>query len=160
MRPKKPRRASLDEVRITRETDTAVIEFADPAISGVHFRLGHPVHAMSDREILEEFNAMIEARDEIAARFDNKVVEIPIGKPQITHSPDADQWVPKGSVLRCHIEDDERGELVVYIDDQKLDLREFGRLLTTYAGWGMRIYFVAEDAVAEEPVLEVREPEG
>ena len=46
------------------------------------------------------------------------------------------------------------------IDDQKLDLREFGRLLTTYAGWGMRIYFVAENAVAEEPVLEVREPES
>jgi hypothetical protein len=96
MRPKKPRRASLDEVRITRETDTAVIEFTDPAISGVHFRLGHPVHAMSDREILEEFNAMLEARDEFAARFDNKVVEIPIGKPQITYSGCAHNLVSMG----------------------------------------------------------------
>ncbi len=114
---------------------------------------------MSDREILEEFNAMIEARDEIAARFENKVVEIPIGKPQITYFPNADQWAPKGSVLRCHIEDDERGELVVYIDDQKLDLREFGRLLTTYAGWGMRIVFVPDDELDHTPKTVVREPD-
>jgi hypothetical protein len=32
-------------------------------------------------------------------------------------------------------------------------------MLTTYAGWGMRIYFVDEDSVAEEPKLEIRDPE-
>jgi hypothetical protein len=159
MRKKKPRRASIDEVHITRETDGAIIEFADPEISVVHFRLGPQTTSMSDTEILEAFNNMIDARDEFAAQFENKVVEIPQGKPQIQYSPDADQWTPRGSVLRCHIEDDEHGELVVHVDDQELDLHAFGRLLTTYAGWGMRIYFVDEDSVAEEPELEIRDPE-
>lgn len=159
MRMTKPRRASLDEVRITREDDAAIIEFADPKISGVHFRIGRCVFEMTDAEILNHFNEMIEARDAIAAQFENKVVEVPIGKPQIQYSEESVQWVPRGSVLRCHIEDDEQGELVVHIDDHELDLRQFGRMLTTYAGWGMRIYFVDEDSIAEEPIVEVREPE-
>ena len=125
-------------------------------------RLAHlleNVQSMTDAEILNYFNEMIESRDEIAAQFENKVVEVPLGKPQIHYSEGADQWVPRGSVVRCHIEDDERGELVVYIDDHELNLRQFGRMLTTYAGWGMRNYFADEDSIAEDPIVEVREPE-
>jgi hypothetical protein len=33
-------------------------------------------------------------------------------------------------------------------------------LLSTYAGWGMRIEFVPEDEVHRHPVLEVREPKA
>jgi hypothetical protein len=62
-------------------------------------------------------------------------------------------------VLRCYIEDDEAGEVVVYVDDQELSLHEFGKLLRTHAGWGMRISFVPEDRVAEQPEIEVREPD-
>jgi len=159
MRMRKPRRASLDEVHITREDDYAIIEFADPTISVVRFKLGPEVGSMSEKAILEAFNEMIDARDEVAAGFENKVIEIPVGKPQIKYSSDADQWVPRGRVLRCHVEDDEQGDLVVYIDDQEFDLGAFGRMLKTYAGWGMRIYFVDEDAVAEEPTLEIRDPD-
>ena len=32
-------------------------------------------------------------------------------------------------------------------------------MLTTYAGWGMRIVFVLDDEIHEEPQIEVREPE-
>jgi hypothetical protein len=56
------------------------------------------------------------------------------------------------------IHDDENGQLVVEIDDQELNLEQFGRLLTTYAGWGMRIEFVPEDALHRRPAHEVREP--
>jgi hypothetical protein len=38
-------------------------------------------------------------------------------------------------VLRCLIQDDEHGQLVVEIDEQELRLEEFGKLLTTYTGW-------------------------
>jgi hypothetical protein len=40
MRIKKPRKASIDEVRITREGEIAIIENADPSISVVrlHYR--------------------------------------------------------------------------------------------------------------------------
>ena len=36
---------------------------------------------------------------------------------------------------------------------------EFGTMLCTYAGWGMRIEFTPEDDVHRRPRLEVREPE-
>ena len=86
------------------------------------------------------------------------MVEIPPGRPQIKYACDSDQWVPRGSVLRCYIEDNEDGEAVIHIDGHELSLREFGRLLTVYAGWGMRIAFVDEDSVDEEPEIEIREP--
>jgi hypothetical protein len=37
-------------------------------------------------------------------------------------------------------------------------LKQFGKLLTTYAGWGMRVEFVPEDEVHRRPAHEVREP--
>jgi hypothetical protein len=72
--------------------------------------------------------------------------------------PDVDQWVPRGGVLRCLIQDDEHGQVVVQIDEQALPSKQFGKLLATYAGWGMRIEFVPEDEVHRRPVIEVREP--
>ena len=44
------------------------------------------------------------------------------------------------------------------IDDHELSLEEFGRLLTTHAGWGMRIEFVPEDEIHRRPTHAVREP--
>ena len=46
----------------------------------------------------------------------------------------------------------------MHIDDQELSLQEFGRLLSTHAGWGMRIVFVPSELVDEEPEIQVREP--
>ena len=37
-------------------------------------------------------------------------------------------------------------------------MREFGALLRVYAGWGMRIAFVSEEFIADEPTVKVREP--
>ena len=70
------------------------------------------------------------------------------------------QLVPRGQVLRCHIEEDEEdNEVVIYIDERKFRLAEFAALLRYYAGWGMRITFVPEDEVPEQPKIDVREPE-
>ena len=157
MRLKKPRPASPEEVRITREGGTAVIEYADPSIRGVHFRIGAALPAMTDSEILERFNAMLEAQAEFAAGVDRTLTEIPPGRAQIEYYERSDQWVPRGQVLRCHIEGDaERGTLV-QVDDVELDMHAFGRMLGVYAGFGMRIAFVDEDEVAEEPEIVVRE---
>ena len=95
----------------------------------------------------------------MAAEYENIVVEIPPGQPQITYSEQSDQWVPRGDLLRCVIEDGgPDGEVTVYIDDQELSLREFGRLLVTHAGWGMRIAFVPDNLVDEQPEVQVRDP--
>jgi hypothetical protein len=54
---------------------------------------------------------------------------------------------------------DPERQLVVGIDDHELSLDEFGRVLRTYAGWGMRREFVPEDEIHRRPAHEVREPE-
>ena len=157
---RKPRPASPDEVRITRAGDTAVIEYADPSIRDVHLRLGPALATMTDAAVLERFNAMLEAQAGDAASADRTLVDVPPGRPQIAYYERGDQWTPRGEVLRCHIETDaERGTLVL-IDDVELDMVAFGRLLGTFAGFGMRIAFVDEDDVTERPEIMVKEPDG
>jgi hypothetical protein len=51
------------------------------------------------------------------------------------------------------------GEAVIFIDDQELSLAEFGRLLTTYATWGMRVVLVPDDRVNEKPEIIVLDPD-
>jgi hypothetical protein len=65
-----------------------------------------------------------------------------------------------GDVLRCIIDDrGPDGEVVIQIDDQELSLREFGRLLRVHAGWGMRIAFVPEEFVTDNPTVKIRKPQ-
>ncbi len=158
MRRKKPVRAALDQVRISRDGKAAVIEHADTTISTTHLTIGDAIDGMTDLEILNVYNSVIDAQERSLRDWDNTITEVPPGRPQIKFSPGSDQWVPRGDVLRCIIEDDERGEAVIHIDDKELTLREFGRLLTVRAGWGMRISFVPEELIAEQPTIKLREP--
>ena len=160
MRLKRPRPASPDQIRISREDDTAVIEYADPSIRGVHLRVGPALATMTDADVLELFNGMLEAQDEVAAGVDPTLTEIPPSLPQIEYHENSNQWVPRGQVLRCHIEDDAEGGTVIHIDDVELDLAAFGRMLQVFAGFGMRIAFVDEEEVTEEPEIVMREPDN
>ena len=159
VRLKKPRPASPDEVRITREGDSAIIEYAESSVRAVHVRFGPKLKTMTDENILEQYNEMLEAQAKIAASVDPTLTEIPLGRPQIEYSERSDQWVPRGQVVRCHIEDTEDGETVIQIDDVELDMGAFGRMLQVYAGWGMRLAFVEEDEVTDEPEIVVRDPD-
>jgi len=160
MRMKKPRIATLDQVRITRSAEDAVIEYVEPNVFTTRFRIGPQVQQMSDQEILDLFNESLRAEEELAASFEHVAVEIPPGKPQIRYFPASDQWTPRGAVLRCAIDDGgPNGEPVIAIDDQEFSWREFGRLLVTYAGWGMRIVFVPQDRLGEQPEIQIREPQ-
>jgi len=68
-------------------------------------------------------------------------------------------WIPRGDVLRCIIDDaGPDGAVTIHIDNEELSLDDFGCLLRSYAGWGMRIAFVPEDSVTENPRVEIREP--
>ena len=159
MRFKRPYVASLDQVHISRENEEAIIEYADPEISTTHFRLGPAIHTMTDHEILKRFNETIAARDQLAAEYEHVAIEIPPGKPQIEYFDKGCQWTPRGDVLRCIISDGGLdNEPVIYIAQHELSWKEFGRLLTTYAGWGMRVAFVPDDETHIEPFIEVREP--
>lgn len=62
MRLRRPHVASLDQVRITRKYDAAIIEYVEPGVSTTHFKLGRELQRMTDQEILDCFNEMIEAK--------------------------------------------------------------------------------------------------
>jgi len=160
MRMKKPRIARLDEVRITRGPEDAVIEYVEPNIATTHFTIGPKIQQMRDQEILDLFNDSLRAQEELAAAYEYVAVEIPPGKPQIRYFAAGDQWTPRGGVLRCEIDNGgPDGEPIIGIDDNELSWREFGRLLATYAGWGMRIVFVPDDRLDEQPEVQIRELE-
>ena len=150
--------ASLDEVTITRDGDYACIAYKEEGIAGTRLQIGPEIAETSDSEILELHNECLRAQAKRAAEYRHVAAEVPLGSAQIEYMARSDQWVPRGGVLRCLIHD-EGLQLVVEIDDQELRLEEFGKLLTTYAGWGMRIEFVPDDEVHRRPALEVREPE-
>ncbi|MBK8575443.1 MAG: hypothetical protein IPN90_07140 [Elusimicrobia bacterium] len=111
---------------------------------------------MSDQELLDFHNQHI--RDLAAFAHENKknmpAVEI-VGRPQIEYSEQCSKWVPRGGVVRCTITSED-GMPAFEIDDRTLTLQEFGQMLTTYEGWGMRIIFVPEDELHKTPRIEVR----
>jgi hypothetical protein len=49
---------------------------------------------------------------------------------------------------------------VIYIDDQEFNWEDFGQVLCTYAGWGMRIVFVPNDELDRTPKSIVQEPDN
>jgi hypothetical protein len=161
MRMKSPRIATMEQVRISRSSDTAIIEFLDSSISTTHFRIGPGIEKLSDEDILLFFNQTIAAgirnRDELPEYF---AIEIPPGGSQLDYKPETvNQWVPRGGVLRCYIEDGggEQGDLpIVYVDDHELSWEDFGRAVLTYAGWGMRLTFVPVDELEVNPKIVVR----
>jgi len=162
-RKKRPRIARLDQARISRSGEEAIIEFLDPAVATTHLTIGPKVQEMTDEDILLLFNQVIAAqvrrRDELGEYV---AVEIPVGSPQVEcHPGTVNGWSPRGGVLRCLIEDGgEDGSLpVIYVDDREFSWDEFGRMLCTYAGWGMRIVFVPDDELERTPKTAVKEPE-
>src|ERR1700722_479916 len=153
-KPKVRYMASLDEVTVTRDGDCARIEYKEKGIAVTHLQIGPKIAAMSDREVIELHNACLKDDAKLAAKYKHVAFEVPLGSAQIKYFARCDQWVPRGGVLRCLIRDDEHGQLFVKIDEQELRLKQFGKLLTTYAGWGMRIEFVPEGEVHRRPAHE------
>ena len=159
MRLRRPPQATIDQVHISRDGEYAIIEHADTAYGTTRLLLGPVLQNMSDAEILEAFNDVTAAQDASVADPANRPVEIPRGRPQIEWLEDFQQWSVRGQVLRCHVSDDEHGNLVVYVDDKELDAEAFLQLIRPFAGWGMRITFMDESQIHEEPEVIVRDPD-
>ena len=156
----RPRVARMDEVDITRHENAAGISFRDGSVGSTMLTLGPRVATMTDAEILEAYNHTVRAMQRSIEEYHHVAVEVPPGSPQISYFPQGDQWTARGNVLRCYIDDGgSDDEAQVEIDDHILSLREFGRLLSAYAGWGMRIVFVPDNRLIEMPEIEVREPD-
>ena len=154
----KPRIASIDEVTISRDGECADIVYHDPAVCSVNLRIGPEIDSMTDRDILDCHNRVVTAMQHSVKTYRHVAVEVPPGSPQVKYSERCDQWSPRGDVLRCVIHDEGRRP-VIEIDDREFTLEEFGTMLTTYSGWGMRIVFIPDSDLEKSPVVEVREPE-
>lgn len=161
VRPKRPYVAAPDQVRITRDAHGANIDYAEENVSGVHLVLKpEELASMTDKDVLAVHNRCIEAQQASIDSFEWVAVEVPPGTRQVKRDRRTGQLVPRGDVLRCHITHvgDEDGSVAIYIDDEEYSLREFGEILSMYSGWGMRVTFVPDDEVHEEPEIEVRKP--
>jgi len=159
MRFKKPYVASLNEVRIKKEGEYAVIRYREPDVGSVRLKIGPELEEMTEQDILDLHNRILEKQAEMVAQYEHIAIEIPPGKPQLKWFREGAYWTPRGDVLRCEVSDNEEGEAVIYIDDKELSLGEFGEALTVFAGWGMRIVFVPENELEKEPRIEIKEPE-
>lgn len=164
--PKRPYVASADQVRITREGDNAVIEYADETVAMTHLEVGaEKLASMTDEELLEFWNDMIESGEAHRQTLSYTATEIPVGKPQVEFFDRANQWTPRGDVLRCQILSDaaispELHEPFVSIDGRDFTLGEFMTMVGTFGGWGMRIEFVPSDELHERPKLKVGDPDS
>lgn len=154
--PQRPRTAKLHQVRITKEKNMAIVEFLDSAITATYLTIGPEVSRMNDWEILDFFNEAILAQERLTASNDHAAIEIPEVRPQVKYSAQCDQWVPCGDVLHCRVDSD-GNEAVIEIDGRQFSMAEFGRMLSTYSGWGMKVCFIPGIEI-KEPQIEVREP--
>ncbi len=102
---RKPTRAIIDQVRITREGNDAIFDYADAGIAGTRVTIGPDIATMTDREIIDVFNGILAAQERLLAAWDKTVIEEPLGEKQIDYHENSDQWVPRGDVLRCIIDD-------------------------------------------------------
>jgi hypothetical protein len=152
--------ASFDEVSVARDGDCARIEYKEACIPVTHLPIGPEIARMSDIEIIEFHNECLRNHAKQAAEIGRVALEVPLGLAQIKYFARSDQWVPRGRVLRCLIQNDRNDQLVIKIDEQELRLKQFGKMLATYQGWGMRIEFVPADEVHRRPALQVQEPHG
>lgn len=162
IRPRAPFVAAPEQVRISRDAHGALIEYAEENVGSVHLVLSpQEVASMTEEQILDLHNRCIEAQHTLADSFDWVAREMPPGTRQVRRDRRTGTLVPRGDVLRCHIThigDPEEGPVAIYIDDEEYSLREFGEILAMYAGWGMRVTFVPDDEVHQEPAIEVRKP--
>jgi hypothetical protein len=60
--PRRPHRASPDELRITRDGDDVIIAYADESVATTHFKLGRErIVAMTVDEIIDFWNDHLNA---------------------------------------------------------------------------------------------------
>jgi hypothetical protein len=93
----------MDQVRITRDGNDAVIEYADPTISDTRLTIGSQIKGMTDKDIIDVFNGVMAAQEKLLEdwHWDRTVTEMPPGAPQIEYRKDLDQIVPLAEVIRC-----------------------------------------------------------
>ncbi len=163
MRPRNPYVARMDQVRIARHGEAARITYVEPGGPQVHLTIGPRIADMSDEDILIAHNAVIRAQQELADSYIHVAEEVPPGQPQLEFFEPGQYWVPRGQVLRFVVtsrqEDGEwESEPAVEIDGREFTWEDFGKMLLTWEGWGVRMVMVPDDELEKPPIIKVRKP--
>ncbi len=154
-----PFAATLDQVRISREGEDAIIEYRDPEVWTTQLKVGPQMGDLSDQDLLDMHNELVEARLSMREENPYAAIEVPAGSPQIEFDEGSAQWRLRGQVLRAQINDlDLRVQLDV--DGRTLNMEELERLLIGYSGWGLRLVIVPDDEIERRPTIVVREPDA
>ena len=95
MRAKRPTHVLIDQVRITREGNDAIIDHADAELSGARIT---GIATMTDAGVVEMYNQILDSQWALLEAWDKAVVEEPPGEKQIDYHENSDQWVPRGDV--------------------------------------------------------------
>lgn len=160
MRLARPYVARKEDVTITRDGERAVIQYVQPNVGSVHLAIGPKLAEMSDDQILDLHNAIIRSQEEVRASYVHVAKEIPPGRPQVSYFDKGQYWVPRGDVLRVLVHSNAgNDEPVIDIDGQAFTWHEFGRMLLTWEGWGVRMVMVPDDELEQIPKITVQEPE-
>ena len=65
-------------LKIAREDENAIIQYADDTVATTYYRLGRDrLATMTDEEILADWNEHIEARDKLMRSYEYVTVEVP-----------------------------------------------------------------------------------
>ena len=156
---KRPHVAELNEVVIIRKGDAAIIEYKEKEIGITHLTIGKEINQMSDQEILDCHNSCISLQLKSMRDYKHIATEIPLGQSQVKYFEPGGYWTARGDVLRCSIGYDNH-QATVIIDDKEFTMDEFGKILSTYEGWGMRIIMVPEDETHKTPIIEIKNPQN
>lgn len=161
MRSSRPNVVRREQVRIIRDGEAADIEYLEPEGPRVHLTIGPRITDMSDDDIVEALNTVIKAQEELAKSYVHVAQEVPPGRPQLKFFEAGGYWVPRGDVLRVVVTSrqvDWESEPAVEIDGREFTWEEFGRMLLTWEGWGVRMVVVPEDELNKRPTIALREP--
>lgn len=154
----KPFIATLQDVQITREGTAVHFSYPGRDHGGQIIEVGEDTTNMTDLELLEIHNDIARKTIEMIKSYEHIAIEIPEGKPQISYDKQCCQWVAKGDVIRCIVGWDEQNEgPSIEIDDKVLTWQEFGKMVSTWEGWGMRITCVPDNELSKTPTVVIGE---
>ena len=160
MRFKKPTRVSIDQVRITREGNDAIVDHADAGISGAHLAIGPEIAAMTDADIVDLYNDILEfsasAPGGVGQDGRRRTAG---GKTNRLSRKQRSMGAARRRTPLHHRRRRPRGRgHHPYRRSRVVAQRNSAGCSAVHAGWGMRIAFVPEEFVTENPTVKVRKP--
>jgi hypothetical protein len=134
-RKKRPHVATLEEVRITRDGEYAIIAYEDDTVATTQYHIGADRLArMSDEDILMLWNAGLATKDD-----------------DVRSRRDMGTAMSRANALTCVVREAPEGpdDPFLFADGRTFTAMELAKLLGTHTGWVVRIELVPPENVRD-----------